>query len=877
MILHSAGLRSPICARASTPCLFVGATLSDVFRACSKVPTAIRLERDVVLQNEIAADYKGISNFALSREVYMREDVWAAHNIEFLRAHEGEARYSVKLFISRCPSFIADQVERYSDLVFLQRRNAKAGGNWRTPRKPLRPAASSGTVPTRDNPGVTRPGIEPGSPRREASSLTARPPRPGGQGGKISRRGGRRASCKLGAPSIQMAAPPCRRVLWACESRKWSDFTSVRQPMEDRSRLECTQQCGDKIDVKHVYTEVDFAIGSQFIKHALDDSELLADLDSDISRKFNETRYSSKQFRVVQHFDWLKHFLVRVKRLRTNHEGSVLRVVDDCLRITDVEYRSIEWKGGRSEVKTEQWRNAREGWEMGVPRENPTAKWQRPPRFPKCEITSDSRRDSNPFRLGGRRKATPIATCEGTANYTVAERLPCSPPTKANRVLSPARVTPGFSHVGIVPDDVAGRWVFSGISLPPPLHSGAAAYLISPSSALTNSIYTSRIRMLQQAEEHREIRRRDQTRTKGVTLDDTNAIAAMTYFAASNYLLKKDLTGAIKQTNDQTTKAPGDFPDDRPANREYSITEIRHFIGYWRSYDVICLRDRFTGDWFLSLRTFLIGSNCPWDEPHKLSPNGNSLYICSTANFSLMQKITRILHVPNNSTIRRIGPFSQLRAANERPSSLRGYIEGNAQPFRFYIPTCSVIRVCASFTLVCAESESGGMQTRAYAITSPRSLLLVQWAANCCIPFVTTLSNSYRGPVDFDTFWIRLVQFLPSTVTADNHCEVDIGLFVHTTVESSLKVIEHGNNSGLHRLFTAELTLLFDPATRNEPTRVPSVYYWFWVLQGVPDERRSNDTRETSVYLYTAYLGTELLREIIGLLVIPISANWQSH
>ncbi|KAJ8870358.1 hypothetical protein PR048_029379 [Dryococelus australis] len=29
----------------------------------------------------------------------------------------------------------------------------------------------------------------------------------------------------------------------------------------------------DKIDVKHVYTEVDFAIGSQFIRHALDDSD----------------------------------------------------------------------------------------------------------------------------------------------------------------------------------------------------------------------------------------------------------------------------------------------------------------------------------------------------------------------------------------------------------------------------------------------------------------------------------------------------------------------------------------------------------------------------------------------------------------------------
>ncbi|KAJ8897533.1 hypothetical protein PR048_002880 [Dryococelus australis] len=34
----------------------------------------------------------------------------------------------------------------------------------------------------------------------------------------------------------------------------------------------------DKIDVKHGYTEVDFVIGSQFIRHALDDSEPIGDL-----------------------------------------------------------------------------------------------------------------------------------------------------------------------------------------------------------------------------------------------------------------------------------------------------------------------------------------------------------------------------------------------------------------------------------------------------------------------------------------------------------------------------------------------------------------------------------------------------------------------
>ncbi|KAJ8872631.1 hypothetical protein PR048_026239 [Dryococelus australis] len=69
---------------------------------------------------------------------------------------------------------------------------------------------------------------------------------------------------------------------------------------------------------------------------------------------------------------------------------------------------------------------------------------------------------------------------------TVIEQIACSPPIKANRV-----ITTGFSHVGIVPDDAAGRRVFSGIRFPPPrsIHSGAAPYSPqSSSSALKTSI-----------------------------------------------------------------------------------------------------------------------------------------------------------------------------------------------------------------------------------------------------------------------------------------------------------------------------------------------------------------------------------------------------
>ncbi|KAJ8866211.1 hypothetical protein PR048_032054 [Dryococelus australis] len=54
-----------------------------------------------------------------------------------------------------------------SEVSMEQRWNARAGGNGRSLRKSHIPAASSGTIPTSKNPGVTPPGIEPGSPCRK--------------------------------------------------------------------------------------------------------------------------------------------------------------------------------------------------------------------------------------------------------------------------------------------------------------------------------------------------------------------------------------------------------------------------------------------------------------------------------------------------------------------------------------------------------------------------------------------------------------------------------------------------------------------------------------------------------------------------------------
>ncbi|KAJ8891110.1 hypothetical protein PR048_010620 [Dryococelus australis] len=74
----------------------------------------------------------------------------------------------------------------------------------------------------------------------------------------------------------------------------------------------------------------------------------------------------------------------------------------------------------------------------------------------------------------------------------VTQWLGRSHPTNAKRLSIPGGVAPGFPHVGIVPDDAAGRRVFSEISrFPSPLHSGAAPF--SPSSAL----HTSMLRVAQ--------------------------------------------------------------------------------------------------------------------------------------------------------------------------------------------------------------------------------------------------------------------------------------------------------------------------------------------------------------------------------------------
>ncbi|KAJ8877747.1 hypothetical protein PR048_022202 [Dryococelus australis] len=57
-----------------------------------------------------------------------------------------------------------------------------------------------------------------------------------------------------------------------------SDHTPHPPSFPSRKSPHCYRLFTDKIGVQHVYTDVTFAIGSQFIKHALDGSEPIADL-----------------------------------------------------------------------------------------------------------------------------------------------------------------------------------------------------------------------------------------------------------------------------------------------------------------------------------------------------------------------------------------------------------------------------------------------------------------------------------------------------------------------------------------------------------------------------------------------------------------------
>ncbi|KAJ8878097.1 hypothetical protein PR048_022564 [Dryococelus australis] len=145
-------------------------------------------------------------------------------------------------------------------------------------------------------------------------------------------------------------------------------------------------------------------------------------------------------------FDWLKHVLVLVNCLRTNHKGLVS------------ELRNPEWRVKCGNYSSSQWRTISVIGALKLLRG-----------LPACPSITDGQYRRN-LILGA----------------AVAERLDYSPPNKAMRVQSPAGSLPDFRRWEILPDDAAGWRVCSGISrFPPPLHSSAAPF--SPRFTLIGS------------------------------------------------------------------------------------------------------------------------------------------------------------------------------------------------------------------------------------------------------------------------------------------------------------------------------------------------------------------------------------------------------
>ncbi|KAJ8886299.1 hypothetical protein PR048_012510 [Dryococelus australis] len=99
-------------------------------------------------------------------------------NLPFaLSLHSGTASFSPCFTVIGFQELDVKSCLNLSTPLYLSIAGMKGRGKREIPEKILQSVASSGAIPTCENP-VTRPGIEPGSPWWEARRLTAQPPRP---------------------------------------------------------------------------------------------------------------------------------------------------------------------------------------------------------------------------------------------------------------------------------------------------------------------------------------------------------------------------------------------------------------------------------------------------------------------------------------------------------------------------------------------------------------------------------------------------------------------------------------------------------------------------------------------------------------------------
>ncbi|KAJ8871133.1 hypothetical protein PR048_027437 [Dryococelus australis] len=165
------------------------------------------------------------------------------------------------------------------ELLWSGAEICKGGGNWRSPIKPADQRH--------------RPARFPRVKIRERLRGESNPVRPGGLDKHYSHTA---LANRVQSPAGSLRIFACRnraagRCRWSAGFFRGSPVSpalafrrcSILSPLHTSSDLNTSMLRAaqifplDKIDVKHVYTEVDFALGSQFIIHALDNSEPIAD------------------------------------------------------------------------------------------------------------------------------------------------------------------------------------------------------------------------------------------------------------------------------------------------------------------------------------------------------------------------------------------------------------------------------------------------------------------------------------------------------------------------------------------------------------------------------------------------------------------------
>ncbi|KAJ8869242.1 hypothetical protein PR048_030814 [Dryococelus australis] len=274
------------------------------------------------------------------------------------------------------------------------------------------------------------------------------------------------------------------KYLLALERRFLTPINLASQTPNYSSAL--TQTSQGKIDCKRVYTGVTSAIGSEFIMHALDDSQPIADLKGnkkrvpccqacgDTGAAANEQtsearlykRFVVPSLRVIEPAKFSYPFLwvpptwcliclrkaAVAERLACSPPTKANRVQSNPLPGHSQIFASGNRAAGRRVFS---------GISLPLPRYYVLAMLH-------THLTSPS----SVLKTSLLRAAQISSLTQGCTAL-------------ASHILElssiPGRVAPGFSHVGIVPDDTAVRWGFSGISPPPPHlphrpHSGATPY-----------------------------------------------------------------------------------------------------------------------------------------------------------------------------------------------------------------------------------------------------------------------------------------------------------------------------------------------------------------------------------------------------------------